>query len=73
MIGHLDNYDDMNELLEIFEQDVYGGFDRMGLQGFTGAPHGSRRLAAIVGLTGSGYADRMILPHDDFIRMLGNP
>lgn len=73
MIGHLDNCTDMNELLHIFEQGVYGGFDRMGIQGFTGALPENRRLAEIVGLAGSGYGDRIILSHDSIIRMLGDP
>lgn len=73
MIGHLDNCTDMDELLKIFEQGVYGGFDRLGIQGFTGALPESRRLAEIVGLAGSGYADKLILSHDSIIRMLGDP
>ncbi|MCI8992503.1 MAG: phosphotriesterase-related protein [Eubacterium sp.] len=73
MIGHLDNCTDMDELLKIMEQGVYGGFDRLGIQGFTGALPESRRLAEIVGLAGSGYADRLILSHDSIIRMLGDP
>mgnify|MGYP004668595547 FL=1 len=73
MIGHLDNCTDMDELLKIFEQGVYGGFDRLGIQGFTGALPENRRLAEIVGLAGSGYADRIILAHDSIIRMLGDP
>ena len=51
----------------------YGGFDRLGIQGFTGALPESRRLAEIVGLAGSGYADKLILSHDSIIRMLGDP
>lgn len=73
MIGHLDNCTDMDELLKIFEQGVYGGFDRMGIQGFTGALPESRRLAEIVGLAGSGYGDKIILSHDSIVRMLGDP
>ena len=73
MIGHLDNCNDMNELLNIFEQGVYGGFDRMGIQGFTGALPENRRLALIAGLCGAGYGKRLILSHDSIIRMLGDP
>ena len=73
MIGHLDNCTDMNELLKIFEEGVYGGFDRLGIQGFTGALPENRRLAEIVGLAGSGYDHRLILSHDSIIRMLGDP
>lgn len=73
MIGHLDNCTDMDELLKIFEEGVYGGFDRLGIQGFTGALPESRRLAEIIGLAGSGYADRIILSHDSIVRMLGDP
>lgn len=73
MIGHLDNCTDMDELLKIFEQGVYGGFDRLGIQGFTGALPENRRLAEIVGLAGSGYADKLILSHDSIVRMLGDP
>lgn len=73
MIGHLDNCTDMDELLNIFELGVYGSFDRLGIQGFTGALPESRRLAEIVGLAGSGYAHKIILSHDSIIRMLGDP
>ena len=73
MIGHLDNCNDMDELLKIFEQGVYGGFDRLGIQGFTGALPENRRLALIAGLAGSGYADKIILSHDSIIKMLGDP
>jgi len=73
MIGHLDNCTDMNELFNIFEQGVYGGFDRMGIQGFTGAYPENRRLAAVFGLAGSGFADRIILSHDSIVQMLGDP
>lgn len=73
MIGHLDNCNDMDELMKIFEQGVYGGFDRLGIQGFTGALPENRRLAAIAGLAGSGYKDKIILSHDSIIRMLGDP
>lgn len=73
MIGHLDNCTDMHELLNIFEQGVYGGFDRLGIQGFTGALPESRRLAEIVGLAGSGYGDKLILSHDSVVCMLGEP
>ncbi len=73
MIGHLDNCNDMDELLKIFEQGVYGGFDRMGIQGFTGALPENRRMAMIVGIVGSGYGNRIILSHDSIIKMLGDP
>ena len=73
MIGHLDNCTDIDELLMIFEEGVYGGFDRLGIQGFTGALPESRRLAEIVGLAASGYADKIILSHDSVIKMLGDP
>ncbi len=73
MIGHLDNCNDLNELLNIFEEGVYGGFDRLGIQGFTGALPENRRLAAIAGIAGSGYADKIILSHDSIIQMLGDP
>lgn len=72
MIGHLDNCNDMNELLNILEQGVHGGFDRMGIQGFTGALPENRRLALIAGLCGAGYGERLILSHDSIIRMLGD-
>ena len=70
MIGHLDNCNDMDELLKIFEQGVFGGFDRLGIQGFTGALPENRRLALICGLAGAGYANKLILSHDSIIRML---
>lgn len=72
MIGHLDNCNDMDELLKIFEQGVFGGFDRLGIQGFTGALPENRRLALICGLAGAGYANKLILSHDSIIRMLGD-
>jgi len=72
MIGHLDNCADLHELMNIFEQGVYGGFDRLGIQGFTGALPESRRLAAICGMAASGYDERIILSHDSLFLMLGH-
>ena len=72
-IGHLDNCTDMDEILTIAEHGVYLGFDRMGIQRYTGSPLESRKLAVIFGAAGLGYSDRILLAHDSIITMLGDP
>jgi phosphotriesterase-related protein len=73
MIGHLDNCADMDELMKVFEAGVFGGFDRFGIQGFTGALPETRRIAAVVGIANSGYEDRIMIAHDSILQMLGDP
>ena len=73
VIGHLDNCTDVDEILKIAEQGVYLGFDRMGIQGFTGSPMETRKLVIIFGVAGLGYADRICLAHDSLVTMLGDP
>ena len=73
MIGHLDNCTDADELLKVAEEGVFMGFDRMGLQGFTGAPLESRKLVLIDGIASLGYADKICLAHDSIVTMLGDP
>ena len=73
MVGHLDGCADMDTLMEIFELGAYGGFDRLGLQNMAGVIPESRRLALIVGLAASGYGKRIMLAHDSFGWLTGEP
>ena len=72
MIGHLNNCDNIDELMQLAEEGVYLGFDRMGLVGLSGITPENRRLALITGLAAAGYSDRIVLAHDSIIRMLGS-
>lgn len=73
MVGHLDGCADIEELFTIFEQGAYGAFDRLGLQNMAGVIPESRRLALIAGLTASGYGERIMLAHDSFGWLTGDP
>lgn len=70
-IGHIDDCTDMDTLLTVLEMGFYVSFDRMGFNGFFGAPMDSRRLACLCGLIGAGYGDHILLSHDYVFRDLG--
>ena len=73
VIGHMDGNTDIQYQLKTLKQGVYAGFDRIGIQEFVGAPLDSERLAVLVGLISSGYADQLTLSHDTVNVWLGGP
>ena len=73
VIGHMDGNTDIQYQLETLEQGVYAGFDRLGIQKFVGAPLDKERLAVLIGLIGSGYANQLTLSHDTVNIWLGGP
>jgi len=64
LIGHMGDNTDIRYQLRTLEKGVYIGFDRMGLQGILGLPWDKERYPLIIGLIGSGYADRIMISHD---------
>ncbi len=71
MIGHMCGNTDINYHVRTLQQGVYIGFDRLGLQGFVGAPMDSERIAVLLGLIGSGYIDQLMMSHDTVNIWLG--
>lgn len=70
-IGHIDGCLDIQELLSVAERGFYMSFDRIGFNGFLGAPLDSRRRAMMCALIGSGYQNRMLVSHDHVFHDLG--
>jgi len=64
MIGHLNEIMNIGELISVFEQGVYGGFDRCGLQTYLNCPPEEWQMVAIGAMALAGYSDRIILSHD---------
>jgi phosphotriesterase-related protein len=73
MIGHIEGNTDIRYLLKVLEQGVYIGFDRFGLENFTGSPSDAVRVACIVALIRSGYVNRIMLSHDSIYNWVGKP
>lgn len=63
-IGHMDGNTDIKYQVRTLEQGVFVAFDRIGLQGFVGAPMDSDRIVMLLGLIGAGYADQLMMSHD---------
>jgi len=73
MIGHMSDNLDIRYHLETLKHGVSLGFDRMGAQGLLGLPHDNERVPVILGLVGTGYADKIMLAHDSEAYWLGRP
>lgn len=73
VIGHMDGNTDIRYQLETLKHGVYVGFDRLGIQGFVGAPMDSDRIVVLAGLINSGYANQITLSHDTVNVWLGLP
>jgi len=71
MIGHLNECQDLKELVKIMSYGVYGGYDRMGLQGYLNCPEEIQQVAGLCALTGIGYGDKLMMSHDFSIVRLG--
>jgi phosphotriesterase-related protein len=71
LIGHMDGNTDVKYHLRTLEQGVFVGFDRIGLQGFVGAPMDNERVALLLGLIAAGYADQLMMSHDKVNYWLG--
>ncbi len=70
-IGHICGCMDIDELLSVAERGFYMSFDRIGFNGFLGAPLDSRRRAMICALIGSGYSKKILVSHDHVFHDLG--
>lgn len=73
VIGHMDGNTDIRYQLETLKHGVYVGFDRLGIQGFVGAPMDKDRIVVLLGLINSGYANQLTLSHDTVNVWLGAP
>lgn len=73
MIGHIGGSTDIGYFLNVLSKGVYIAFDRIGLQGLVGCPMDRARAACIIGLVGIGYADKIMLSHDNILQWLGRP
>jgi phosphotriesterase-related protein len=73
MIGHIEGNTDLRYFLKVLESGVSIGFDRFGLENFTGSPTDAVRVACIVALVRSGYGDKIMLSHDSIYNWIGKP
>lgn len=64
MIGHLNECMDISELVKIMSYGVYGGYDRMGLQGYLNSPPEMMQIAGLCALSGIGYGNKLLMSHD---------
>jgi phosphotriesterase-related protein len=73
MIGHIEGSTDLRYLIGVLEHGVSIGFDRFGLENFTGSPSDAVRVACIVALVRAGYGDKIMLSHDSIYNFIGKP
>lgn len=73
MIGHIDGNTDLRYHFRVLESGVFIGFDRFGLEGYTGSPSDAVRTACIVALVKSGYGAQVMLSHDSIYNWVGKP
>jgi phosphotriesterase-related protein len=73
MIGHIEGNTDLRYFLKVLKHGVSIGFDRIGLEGFTGSPTDAVRVACIVALVRSGFGDKIMLGHDSIYNWIGKP
>jgi phosphotriesterase-related protein len=72
-IGHMSDNTDIRYQLETLKHGVYVAFDRMGIQVLAGCPMDEERYSVLVGLIGTGHADKMMISHDYIAHWLGRP
>ena len=73
MIGHIEGNTYLSYFLKVLEYGVSIGFDRFGLENFTGSPSDAVRVACIVALVRSGFGDKIMLSHDAIYNWIGKP
>ncbi|TLS36909.1 phosphotriesterase family protein [Pseudalkalibacillus caeni] len=73
VIGHMCGNTDIAYHLKTLSTGVNIAFDRFGIQGMVGAPFDNERIATLIGLVKSGYADRIMLAHDSVNYWMGRP
>ena len=72
MSGHAGGNCDARYHTSILDKGVYLAFDRLGID-MPPTMCDTWRKAAIIGLIGIGYADRLIMSHDTILTWLGRP
>ena len=73
MIGHSDGSTDLRYHFKVIEKGVSIGFDRFGLEGYTGSPSDAVRVACIIALVKSGYGSQIMVSHDSIYNWIGKP
>jgi len=73
MIGHSDGSTDLRYHFKVIEKGVSIGFDRFGLEGYTGSPPDAVRVACIIALVKSGYGSQIMVSHDSIYNWIGKP
>lgn len=71
LIGHMCGNTDVKYHIRTLEQGVFVGFDRIGIQGFVGAPMDKERVTLLLGLIAAGYGDQLMMSHDKVHTWLG--
>jgi phosphotriesterase-related protein len=64
---------DIRYQLETLKHGVYVAFDRMGIQVLAGCPMDEERYGVLIGLIGTGHADKVMISHDYIAHWLGRP
>jgi phosphotriesterase-related protein len=59
MIGHIEGNTDLRYFFKVLEKGVSIGFDRFGLEGYTGSPSDAVRAACIVALVRAGFGKQL--------------
>lgn len=73
MIGHIEGNIELNYHLSVLEKGVFIGFDRFGLEGFSGSPTDAVRVARVVALVRAGFGKQLMLSHDAILNWIGKP
>jgi phosphotriesterase-related protein len=73
MIGHIEGSTDLRYHISVLKKGVSIGFDRFGLEGFTGSPSDAVRVDRIVALVRAGYGGQLMLSHDSILNWIGKP
>ena len=67
-IGHMSDNLDIGYQLDTLKYGVFVSWDRMGLQGLIGCPMDKQRYAVMIELIKKGYADKLMISHDEIGR-----
>lgn len=72
MVGHLNDYSDLDILYDIMSQGVYVAFDRWGLYKAVPESVKKRSLSLVCALLSLGFGNRIIFSNDQCLRCLGH-
>ncbi len=63
-IVKMNNWVNIPELLKIFDYNVYGGFDRFGMEYDVVGTTDNEQYAAVMAMLGCGYGNKILFAHD---------